>query len=122
MRGRGFYDVDKEELDSVDTAATYLALVYPDKYYFYNMHALSKFCEEVKLAKPGVALESKYEAFVEFYDKIRMALEVHPIKFGIDNEIHEKGFANYHLLTCSFISGIAKYFVHLGIQPEINHI
>lgn len=122
MRGSGFYEANVEELNKISTAVAYLVLICPDKYYFYDTYALSKFCEKIKLAKPGVVLESKYEEFVEFYDKIRMALEAHPIILKLVNETNEKGFVNYHLLTCSFITGIAKYFVHLDIKPDINHM
>ena len=40
IRGRSFYDVNTIELERVETAATYLALIYPDKYYFYDMNLL----------------------------------------------------------------------------------
>lgn len=122
IRGRSSYDVNTVELERVGTAATYLALAFPDKYYFYDMHALSKFCEKTNLSKPGTVLESKYEAIEEFYDKIRMALTARPILLTLCDETSERNFINSHLLTCSFISSIVRYFVDFDIQPDTNSL
>ena len=118
IHGRSSYDVNTVELERVGTAATYLALAYPDKYYFYDVYALFKFCEKTGTSKPGTVLESKYEVFEDFYDKIRMALTAHPIIMRLFNETYERIFVNDRLLTCSFISAIARYFVDFNIQPE----
>ena len=105
-------------MERVGTAVTYLALAYPAKYYFYDVYALFKFSEKTETSKPGTVLESKYEVFESFYDKIRMALTAHPIIMRLFNETCERIFVNEHLLTCSFISAIARYFVDFNIQLE----
>lgn len=117
IHGRSSYGVNTVELERVGTATTYLALAYPAKYYFYDMYALFKFCEKTGLSKPGTVLESKYEVIEDFYEKIRMALTAHPIIMRLLDETCERIFVNDHLLTCSFISAIAKCFIDFNIQP-----
>lgn len=108
IRERGGYDVGEVDLDKVEIVAAYLALAYPERYYFYDMFALLRFCEKIKINVPGKSLESKYEFFEELCDNVKSALTANPTMLRLCNETFDKEVVNYHILTYCFISDIAR--------------
>lgn len=88
-----------------------LALVYPHKYYFFNLKYFERFCKKAMFRVPNMwYLEDDYRDFVGICDRVRAAL----ITYSDISELKIGRYKSYdfdaRLLTYDFICTVVDVY------------
>lgn len=105
--------ITKKEIDylsDIEVIITCLALVYPEKYYFFDRCLFEQFCNKVEInLLPNSPLDIEYEYIAETFNNIRNILIGYSSIRRLCKETYDNIDVYNHLLTSIFISFVVQF-------------